>query len=147
MLDNLFPGNDLESPTEIENVDISDIQKMINKSSESPALEEVDHEMLKNMDQVMRQMNINDENPDEDELNFYQNLQRVHRGDSHHGAVGAVIDHLQMDEDMQDIYDDYYDQDEMEGSQGLQELLNQHNSSANEQDFSNLLSGGIDSSP
>lgn len=147
VLDNLFPGNDLESPTEIENVDISDIQKMINKSSESPALEEVDHEMLKNMDQVMRQMNINDENPDEDELNFYQNLQRVHNGEGHHGAVGAVIDQLAMDEDMQDIYDDYYDENEMEGSEGLQELLNQQNSAEHDQDFSNLLSGGNDSSP
>lgn len=33
---------DDNSPDGIENVDISDIQKMINKSSESPGLEQVD---------------------------------------------------------------------------------------------------------
>ena len=51
MYDGLFDGQQDEeeegSPDGIENVDISDIQKMINKSSESPGiLEQVDHEML-----------------------------------------------------------------------------------------------------
>lgn len=54
VVDGLFQNDqdehDEESPDGIENVDISDIQKMINKSCESPGLEEVDQEMLQKMD-------------------------------------------------------------------------------------------------
>ena len=64
VIDGLFAhdqqdGDEMEmeenSPDGIENVDISDIQKMINKSSESPGLEQVDQEMLDGMD-FMNQM-------------------------------------------------------------------------------------------
>lgn len=89
VIDGLFRGeaaeNDDGSPDGIENVDISDIQKMINKSCESPGLEEVDQEMLEGMDFI----NEMSGSPEKEDLDFYNNLQRV---DNDRGAVGAAVD-------------------------------------------------------
>lgn len=91
IIDGLFAQNhELDSPDGIENVDISDIQNMINKSSESPALD--DQDMLNNMDfnQAMSK----------EELDFYNNLQRVTHNDDdddmfNPGDMEAVIDQMQ----------------------------------------------------
>ena len=69
VIDGLFAQENnqkYDSPDGIENVDISDIQNMINKSSESPALENDAQEMLNNMDF--------NKNLEKDELDFYNNL-------------------------------------------------------------------------
>ena len=81
---------------------------MINKSSESPALEQDDQEMLNNMDFMQ-----NNPSMAQEELDFYNNLQRVTNNEDesglHQGAVGAVIDQMaqQMEEnqEMDDMYD------------------------------------------
>jgi hypothetical protein len=67
---------------------------MINKSSESPAIE--DQEMLENMEF--------NQNMSKEELDFYNNLQRVTNDDDESGlinagAVGAVIDRMQQEMD------------------------------------------------
>jgi hypothetical protein len=81
-----------QSPDGIENVDISDIQKMINKSSESPGLEQVDQEMLEGMD-FMNQMS----SPEQNQIDFYNNMQKIKN--ENNGAVGAALDDYYDEED------------------------------------------------
>ena len=85
-MDGLMPDDDYaDSPDGIENVDISDIQNMINKSSESP----VDQDMIEGMN-FMHQID-DDPHGASNEIDFYNKKGR--------GAAPAITD-------------DYYDQDD-----------------------------------
>lgn len=87
VIDGLFAGQNDSSPDGIDQADISDIQKIINKSIEDSP------DMGFGMD-------FNDVAQEEQE--FYNNLKRVTDG----GAVGAAF------EEGEDYVDDYYDNDQ-----------------------------------
>lgn len=118
-LDGLLPDDDYaDSPDGIENVDISDIQNMINKSSESP----VDQEMLEGM-------------------NFMHHIE-----DDHHGASSGIDFYNKkgvrgaapaMDDD------EYYDQEDQENfddldSEQMMKMIEGHN---NNDDFNHMMLG------
>lgn len=131
VIDGLFEGDQGEndqSPDGIENVDISDIQKMINKSSESPVLE-AEQEMFNELDFNLRKKG--------EGIEFYKQ--------QNEGAVGAVID--QMANDEMEYYNEYYDEELGEGLEDMEaeemmKMMAGHNEM--EEDFSNLLAGGDD---
>mmetsp|Transcript_16056 Transcript_16056/g.24919 ORF Transcript_16056/g.24919 Transcript_16056/m.24919 type:complete len:112 (-) Transcript_16056:12-347(-) len=77
MLKDLFNGQGIPQqnlPEGIDNVDVSDIQKMINNSGESP-LESHPSPGLEQFNREMQDL----ENADK--LNFYDNLQKIEDGD------------------------------------------------------------------
>jgi hypothetical protein len=85
---------------------------MINKSSESPPLGQDDQEMLDFLPGEAP------EGMAREEIEFYNNLQRVTSNDESRGgqgAVGAVIDryaHQMEGSDLEEMYNEYYDEDE-----------------------------------
>ena len=115
-----------QSPDGIENVDISDIQKMINKSSESPGLEQVDQEMLEGMD-FMNQMS----SPEQNQIDFYNNMQKIKN--ENNGAVGAALDDY-YDEEDQDL-------DDLNSDQMMKMIEKQQQLDHHEAQFSHMLAG------
>lgn len=80
---------------------------MINKSCESPGLEEVDQEMLQGMDFINE---MSGSPPEKEDLDFYNNLQRV---ENDRGAVGAAVDQYYDEDDMDEQDFDNLEPDEM----------------------------------
>ncbi len=77
MLKDLFDGHGLPQqnlPEGIDNVDVSDIQKMINNSGESP----IESNPSPGLEQFNREMQ---DLENEDKLNFYANMQKIEDGE------------------------------------------------------------------
>ena len=75
--------------------------------------------------------------PEKEDLDFYNNLQRVENGQ---GAVGAAVDQYYDEDDMDDQDFDNLEPDEMMKMIEMQQRQQQMGN--NDGDFSNMLAGG-----